>query len=139
MSGKLTTRDNAEALAERLRVLAQPTRLMILSLLRDGERAVSEIEKTLGLKQPSLSQQLGELRQARLVATRRQAKSIYYRLADERVDLLVRVLEQLLGEGETDLSALALKPRLASPARPRDAAIFATVHAAKVRAGTDSF
>ncbi len=128
MSPSLTTKAKAEAVAARLRILAHPTRLMILSLLRAGERSVGDIEKVLKLKQPGLSQQLAELRQAGLVATRREAKSIFYRLADDRIDLLVSVLERLLGRGDQDLGGLpAAQPvsRSASP-RSRDAAVFAS-------------
>ena len=130
MTADLSQRETAEAVAEQLRILAQPTRLMILSLLRGGERSVSDIEKELQLKQPGLSQQLGELRQAEMVATRRAAKSIFYRLADDRIELLVSVLERVLGAGHAHLGELgAAKP---APAKPRgagrEAAIFAQVH-----------
>lgn len=130
MTADLNQREIAEDVAERLRILAQPTRLMILSLLRAGERSVGEIEKTLGLKQPGLSQQLGELRQAEMVATRREAKSIYYKLADDRVELLISVLERVLGAGHAHLGELgapkALSPRVAT--QGREAAMFARIH-----------
>ncbi|HEY1413367.1 MAG TPA: metalloregulator ArsR/SmtB family transcription factor [Rhodopila sp.] len=74
-----------QATAEFLRALAHPTRLQILCRLLDGEAAVAAFESELGLKQPNLSQQLGLLRDAGLVATRREAKSIFYSLADDRV------------------------------------------------------
>jgi DNA-binding transcriptional ArsR family regulator len=130
MSADLNQREVAEDVAERLRILAQPTRLMILSLLRSGERSVGEIEKTLGLKQPGLSQQLGELRQAEMVATRRAAKSIYYKLADDRVELLVSVLERVLGAGHAHLGELG-GTKAAFPPRGtqvREAAMFARIH-----------
>lgn len=130
MSADLNQREIAEEVAERLRILAQPTRLMILSLLRAGERSVGEIEKTLGLKQPGLSQQLGELRQAEMVATRREAKSIYYKLADDRVELLVSVLERVLGAGHAHLGELGA-PKASFPPRitqGREAAMFARIH-----------
>lgn len=126
MTADLTRREDAELAAERLRILAQPTRLMILALLRGGERSVGQIETALQLKQPGLSQQLGALRQAEMVATRREAKSIYYRLADSQAELLVSVLEN---------KAIA-QPLGNSPARPgpvaadRQSAMFATVHTA---------
>lgn len=130
MTADLNQREIAEDVAERLRILAQPTRLMILSLLRAGERSVGEIEKTLGLKQPGLSQQLGELRQAEMVATRREAKSIYYKLADDRVELLISVLERVLGAGHAHLGELgapkAPSPRVAT--QGREAAMFARIH-----------
>ncbi|MES3030594.1 MAG: metalloregulator ArsR/SmtB family transcription factor [Pseudomonadota bacterium] len=130
MSADLNQREIAEEVSERLRILAQPTRLMILSLLRAGERSVGEIEKTLGLKQPGLSQQLGELRQADMVTTRREAKSIYYKLADDRVELLVSVLERVLGAGHAHLGELGT-PKAPAPPRVsqgREAAMFARIH-----------
>nr|WP_294523173.1 metalloregulator ArsR/SmtB family transcription factor [uncultured Rhodopila sp.] len=73
------------AAADLLRALAHPMRLQILCRLLDGEASVATLESELGLKQPNLSQQLGQLREARLVATRREAKSIVYSLSDGRV------------------------------------------------------
>ncbi len=73
-----------------LKALAHPARLLIVGHLLDGEKSVGEIERDLDLRQPSLSQQLRHLREAGVVATRREAKSVYYRLADERVALLLR-------------------------------------------------
>ncbi|HKM61954.1 MAG TPA: metalloregulator ArsR/SmtB family transcription factor [Acidisphaera sp.] len=82
--------------ADLLRALAHPMRLQILCRLLEGELAVSGFEAELGLRQPSLSQQLGQLREAGLVATRREAKSVVYRLADPRVRLIIDALHQAL-------------------------------------------
>ncbi|WP_300578660.1 helix-turn-helix transcriptional regulator [Phenylobacterium sp.] len=129
MSEALTQRANAEAAAERLRVLAHPTRLMILSLLRSGEQSVGDIERRLGLKQPGLSQQLAELRQAKLVATRREAKSVLYRLAGEQTATLLSLLE--LAARPAD-SARPFRPATDFKEfrpRPAEAAMFARVSA----------
>ena len=77
-------RAKAPQAAEFLRRLANGNRLMILCSLVEHERSVGDLEQTLDLRQPGLSQQLAELRQAGLVTTRRQSRSIYYSLADER-------------------------------------------------------
>lgn len=74
-----------QAAADFLRALAHPMRLQILCRLLDGEAAVATFESELGLKQPNLSQQLGLLRETGLVTTRREAKSIFYSLADQKV------------------------------------------------------
>ena len=87
----------ADAMVERLRMLAQPQRLIILSVLVNGERAVGEIENVTGIGQPALSQQLAELRRAELVTTRREARQIYYRIASEDVDERVRALFAAFG------------------------------------------
>ena len=83
------SREQAEDTAERLRKFGQPLRLMILSLLLQGEKSVSEIDMATGIGQPGLSQQLAELRRAELVTTRRQAKQVFYSIADESVELCV--------------------------------------------------
>ncbi len=82
--------------AELLRALAHPMRLTILRHLLDGETAVSVFEERLGLRQPSLSQQLAHLREAGLVATRRLSKSMIYRLTDPRVRPVLEVLRTVL-------------------------------------------
>jgi DNA-binding transcriptional ArsR family regulator len=92
------SRRAADAAAERLKVYAQPQRLMILSRLLDGEYTVSEIDEATGIGQPALSQQLAELRRADVVKTRREAKQVYYRLADESVQICVRGLEAMFGD-----------------------------------------
>ena len=66
-------RSDADAIAEQLRIFAQPQRLMILAELLGGERSVGEIEAATAIGQPALSQQLAELRRAALVDTRRGA------------------------------------------------------------------
>jgi ArsR family transcriptional regulator len=71
-------------------------RLTILCRLLDGELSVSGLESELGLKQPSLSQQLGVLREANLVATRREAKSVFYSLTDRRMRALVEALRDAI-------------------------------------------
>ena len=65
-----------------LRALANEDRLLLLCQLSQGERSVSELEETVGVRQPTLSQQLGVLRKEGLVATRRDGKRIYYSVAD---------------------------------------------------------
>lgn len=69
-----------DELVDLLRVLAHPVRLKLIFAIRDAELAVSQIESATGVGQPLLSQQLGVLRKARIVETRRDAKQIFYRL-----------------------------------------------------------
>jgi ArsR family transcriptional regulator len=88
---------DAQAGAELLRALAHPMRLQILCRLLQGELAVGGFESELGLRQPNLSQQLGQLREAGLVTTRRVAKAVFYRLADKRVRIILDALRQALG------------------------------------------
>ncbi len=91
-------RDQAELAADKIRAFAQPQRLMILSLLlARGEQSVTELDQATGIGQPALSQQLAELRRADLVSTRRQAKQVYYTLADNSTALSVRAIEAIFG------------------------------------------
>lgn len=96
MTAFFESRDRADAATEKLKVYAQPQRLMILSYLLRGERSVSDIDRSTGIGQPALSQQLAALRQADVVKTRREGKQICYDLADESVRLCVRTMEALL-------------------------------------------
>jgi DNA-binding transcriptional ArsR family regulator len=103
----------AEEISEILKLLGNPQRLLIACLLCEGEYAVSEIEEKLGIRQPTLSQQLGALREAGVIEGRRQAKAVIYSLADERTRHLLDALHRIFGpEG---LAALAAQPS----ARPR--------------------
>ncbi len=74
---------NARDASDYLKTLAHEHRLMLLCLLAEQERSVTELEDLLALRQPTVSQQLARLRQDGLVKTRREGKAIFYSLADE--------------------------------------------------------
>lgn len=80
---------NAQAAADFLKALAHESRLMMLCILADGEKSVGELEEILNLRQPAVSQQLARLRMDGLVDTRRDGKTIYYRLASEEARLVI--------------------------------------------------
>jgi DNA-binding transcriptional ArsR family regulator len=86
---------NSLAAEELLKALSNSHRLMILCELKDGERSVSALENVVPLTQSALSQHLARLREGGFVATRREAQTIYYRLADTRVARLIEVLHEL--------------------------------------------
>ncbi len=65
---------------ELMKALANPDRLLILCQLSQQEMCVGELEASLGIVQPTLSQQLTVLRNAELVTTRREGKNIFYQL-----------------------------------------------------------
>ena len=75
-----------------LKVLGNPDRLLLLCQLSQGEFCVSELEATLGIGQPTLSQQLGVLREEQLVSTRREGKQVYYSIASQEALALMEVL-----------------------------------------------
>ena len=65
---------------------------------------MSDLETLLAIRQPTLSQQLGVLRREELVATRRQGKHIYYRIADESVLALLQTLYELYCQPQGEIS-----------------------------------
>jgi DNA-binding transcriptional ArsR family regulator len=81
--------DKAKRAADFLKALAHESRLMILCILSQGEKSVSELEQMLSLRQPTVSQQLARLRTDGLVANRRDGKTIYYSLASEEARVVV--------------------------------------------------
>ncbi len=83
------------AAADLLKLMANPHRLAILCRLAEGETSVGEMEESLGIRQPTLSQQLGELRKTGLIRDRRAARSVFYSLSDERARALVERLHEL--------------------------------------------
>jgi DNA-binding transcriptional ArsR family regulator len=85
-------KDSAGDATRYLKALANQNRLLILCNLLDGERSVGELERAIGLRQPTLSQQLARLRSGNLVRTRRDAKSIYYSIADSDIRSVLQVL-----------------------------------------------
>lgn len=78
-----------------LKLLANEDRLLLLCQLTQGEQCVSELEERLGIRQPTLSQQLGVLREQGLVNTRRQGKHVYYTVADASVLEILQMLYRL--------------------------------------------
>ncbi len=78
--------------AELLSAMANPTRLLILCALVDKERPVHELVAQSGISQSAVSQHLTKMRNLKLVSTRRDAQSIYYRLASEEVRRVLEVL-----------------------------------------------
>lgn len=106
-----------------LKALANPNRLSIICLLLEGESSVSEIESELGIRQPTLSQQLGELREAGMVATRRDAKHIYYRVADDRAGRIVKTLREVFSQLEDWCDKLPAR-RTSGDAHPTDLMLY---------------
>jgi ArsR family transcriptional regulator, virulence genes transcriptional regulator len=78
-----TMAEKAKRASDFLKALSHESRLLILCMLAEGEKSVTEIERQLDLRQPTVSQQLARLRMDGLVSTRREGKAIYYSLASE--------------------------------------------------------
>ncbi|MBC2859528.1 metalloregulator ArsR/SmtB family transcription factor [Stappia sp. 28M-7] len=75
--------DRAKTASDFLKAIAHESRLLILCILAEGEKSVTELEALLSLRQPTVSQQLARLRMDKLVTTRREGKTVYYRLAND--------------------------------------------------------
>jgi DNA-binding transcriptional ArsR family regulator len=75
-------RKGAEEAARLMRALGNEDRLLLLCQLSRGEQCVGDLEETTGILQPTLSQQLGVLRETGLVETRRDGRQIFYSLGD---------------------------------------------------------
>ncbi|MEY4712148.1 MAG: hypothetical protein RIS88_1598 [Pseudomonadota bacterium] len=87
-------RDAAGHACALMKVLGNPDRLMLLCELAQGERSVMQLQEALGIVQPTLSQQLAVLREEGLVDTRREGKSIHYRLVSVPALAVMEVLYQ---------------------------------------------
>ena len=91
-------RHGAHAAVGLLKLLGNEDRLLLLCQLSQGECCVSELEESLGIRQPTLSQQLGVLRNEEVVSTRREGKNIYYSIAQPDVLRLLQTLHELFCE-----------------------------------------
>ncbi len=87
--------DKAKKAADFLKALAHENRLMILCNLSQGEKSVSELERILDLRQPTVSQQLARLRMDGLVSARRDGKTIYYSVASADARVIVGAVYQV--------------------------------------------
>lgn len=98
-----------EPVAERLRLLADSTRLRILNALRDGELSVVEIVQAVGASQPNVSRHLALLLRGGMVTRRPEGRQVHYRIVDPFVD---RVCEAICGSlrAHVDRQARSLAP-----------------------------
>jgi len=85
----------ARKASELLKALSHETRLLILCLLTEGEKSVSELEEIINIPQANVSQQLARLRLDELVTTRRDGRMIYYRIANDETREIITSLHQL--------------------------------------------
>ncbi len=84
--------DRADHVARRLSLLANPSRLLILCRLSEGEASVGALRDVVGLSQSALSQHLAKLREDGVVATRREAQTIHYRIDDPQTEAIMTAL-----------------------------------------------
>jgi ArsR family transcriptional regulator len=93
--------DIAVVKAEFFRAIAHPVRIRVLELLSDAERTVGELQAQLGLEQSHLSHQLGVLRRAGVVVTRREGSSVVYALDDPRMAEILTTARRILLDAAT--------------------------------------
>lgn len=86
---------NAQRAASLLKLMGNPTRLLILCQISQGEKSVSELERAVGLSQSALSQHLALLRHQKVVTTRRVAQTIYYSVAGTEAPAILACLYEL--------------------------------------------
>lgn len=86
----------AELKAELFKTLGHPARIRILETLVDGERSVGEIQPLVGIESSHLSQQLGILRRAGIVSSRREGSLVYYSVTDPQISDLLAVTKRML-------------------------------------------
>ena len=98
---------SARRAAPLLKAMSNPSRLVILCQLAEGERSVGELEEAVGLSQSGISQHLAILRREHVVATRRDKQTVYYSLASADVMALMHTLHQVFCQ-----PAKAARPKL---------------------------
>lgn len=94
-----------QVVAKYFRGLGDPTRVQILQLVRGQERSVGELTRLLGSTQPKVSNHLACLRWCGFVDSRREHRTVYYRVADPRVVQLLELADGLLDDNEEHVRA----------------------------------
>ena len=96
----------SDLVAKYFRGLGDPIRVRILELLRrEGELSVGELVQRLALPQPQVSNHLACLRWCGFVEARREGRTIYNRIADERVKAMLELAESLLADNAEHVAA----------------------------------
>ena len=95
----------AESTVQLLKVIGNVHRLMILHHLLQGESTVTQLERSLSISQPALSQHLARMRQEGILQGRRNGQNIFYSICDNRVSKLLPVLESLFEKTPEDQAA----------------------------------
>lgn len=95
-----TFESNAAMVAQLLRALANERRLMILcKLVEWGEASVTALAEAVGLSQSALSQHLARMREKGIVDFRREGQTLWYRVSEPRIEILLGQLQRLYCSG----------------------------------------
>jgi ArsR family transcriptional regulator len=84
-----------ELTAHRFKAVAHPLRLGIVCLLAQGERTVGDICSEMGTTQPNISQHLLQLQNRHLLKSRKDANRVYYAIADQRLSMIIGMLQEI--------------------------------------------
>ena len=87
--------ENADEAASLLKLIANPSRLLVLCALLTREHTAGELEELVGLSQSAVSQHLAKLRHQNMVATRRDGQKIYYSLKNPRVKQVITTMHSI--------------------------------------------
>lgn len=91
----LPTKEQCEMVAQFLKVLAHPQRLMILCQLTGGPKTVGELEKLSGASQSAVSQFLNRMKLEKIVSSKRDSKKVYYEISDLRALKLFQAMHKI--------------------------------------------
>src|SRR3990170_1113258 len=94
--------------AELCKTLANPIRLEILSLLRDGKKSVTEIAVFTGVRQATVSQHLAVLRQRGVVSTKREGVNIYYDVANPKITKACDLMREVMFEYIANMKEISM-------------------------------
>lgn len=96
MAAKISElQDNARRAAGLLKAISNPSRLIILCQLAEGERSVGQLEAQVGISQSGISQHLAVLRREHVVCTRRDRQTVFYSLASDDVVALMATMHRV--------------------------------------------
>lgn len=98
VSCSMPPEDELADMAELFKVFGDSTRIKILYILSESELCVCDIAELLGMTQPAISYQLKVLKQAKLVRSRRDGKTVFHSLADEHVETIIGMAKEHLEE-----------------------------------------
>lgn len=118
MNVNMTARTTERKISRLLRTLGQPARIQILLAIGSGEACVCHLEAVLGERQAFISQHLMTLRKARILASRREGRYVYYRLRDPQLLEMLQLAGELAGlphSIQLDGAAITEEPACACP------------------------
>jgi DNA-binding transcriptional ArsR family regulator len=103
-------KESAEIVSGLLKLLSAPKRLLILCHLIESEHCVTDLCELIGMKPPAMSQQLAILRREGLLSSRREGQTVFYGIADEKVEKLMSFLYDNYCKDSSHTKAEATRP-----------------------------